>query len=75
MNRREALMALMALPATARLSRATVSSTDVIVIESDEILSEEQVNNIIRSVQPAFPENKIVLMDKGFHLKIAERSQ
>ena len=74
MNRREAMAALMALPATARISRAVVKPTDVIVIESDEILSANQILNLTTTLQQVWPQQKILVLDRHLRLKIVDGS-
>lgn len=74
MNRREALQALMALPATATVSLAAVSPTDVIVIHSDEHVSAEGVAHIQAAMQQVWPNNKCVVLDKGHRLSIARNA-
>lgn len=72
MNRREAIAALMGLPAATRITRAAVTPTDVIVIESDGTLTEEGVVNIHRAIKAVWPDNRVAVLDGGLKLKIAE---
>lgn len=72
MNRREAISALMGLPASARITRAAVTSTDVIVVESDALLAEHQHAYIRQVMNDVWPSNKVVVLDGSLRLRIAE---
>lgn len=71
MNRREAIAALTALPATARLSVAKVSPDEVIVLECDDHLMQETADRIRYHMQQIWPDRKVVVLDKGMRLKLA----
>lgn len=71
MNRRDALKALMSLPATASLSVAKVQPDDVIVVECDDPVSRETAARIERDVGQAWPGRKVIVVSGGLHLKIA----
>lgn len=71
MNRREAIAALMALPASATLTRAEVKADDVIVVESTQFLNDDEMQTIHRQIQIAFPGRRVVVLDHGLTLKIA----
>lgn len=72
MDRREALKALVSLPATARISVAQLKPDDVIVIESDEILSQNEMAEIREQVQRVWPGRKAIVLSKPLRLKVAE---
>lgn len=72
MNRRDAMKALMSLPATATVTRSAVQPNDVIVIESDDVLSCAGRADIANAVRQVWPNNKVVVLDKGLRMKIAE---
>ncbi len=74
MNRREALAALLALPATATLSQAQVGPSDVIVLECDDHLSEEARANISQTLLMVWPGRKIVVLGNGMKIKIARET-
>lgn len=75
MNRREAIAALLALPAaTTRITRAAVAPTDVIVIETEQLLAETDRDGIRRAMKYSWPHNEVVVLDGGLKLKIAETS-
>lgn len=74
MNRREALAALVSLPASATVTRAAVTPLDVIVIESDEILSSDQIERIEYATKQVWPDNKVVVLSRGMRLKIARQA-
>lgn len=71
MNRREAIAALMALPATARISVADVKPNDVIVIELDEHITQNAADVLSIRVGQVWPGRKCVVLGKGMRLKIA----
>lgn len=74
MNRRDALAALISLPAVARISVAQVKPDDVIVFECDEHLPEEGIKRIKDVAEGVWPGRKVVVLDKGLHLKIVNGS-
>lgn len=71
MNRRDALKALVALPAVASVSVADVRPEDVVVIESDLMVSDASRRNIETLVRQAFPDRRCVVLDGGLHMRIA----
>lgn len=73
MNRREALQALVALPAVKSIAVADVKPTDVIVIECDEHISNDTAERIRQHVRSLWPneDRKVLVLDAGMHLKIA----
>jgi hypothetical protein len=70
MNRREALAALVSLPATARISVAQLKPDDVIVIECAERLTRENLERLERTAQSVWPGRKVAVLAKGFTLKV-----
>jgi hypothetical protein len=72
MNRRDAMKALMALPATATITRAAVKPSDVIVIECDQFLSSDICDHIEKQMAIAFPGQKCVVLDRSLRMKIVE---
>lgn len=73
MNRREALAALMSLPAATRISVADLKPTDVIVIECEVSLSDEAASRIKSFAKGIWPEHKCVVLTDGLKLKVAPR--
>lgn len=75
MNRREALAALMPLPAAVRISVAKLKPNDVIVVECDEYLTAETAARIRQHLHEfVWPDHKIVVCEKGMHIKIASET-
>jgi len=72
MNRREALAALVSLPAVAKISVAPVKPTDVIVVECSEYLSLDQMARIKAELSEVWPGQQIVVLHKTLTLKIVE---
>lgn len=70
MNRREALATLISLPELKRISVANLKAEDVIVIESDAIMSLEQAKSIKASLSPIWPGRKIVILSDGLKMKV-----
>jgi hypothetical protein len=62
----------MALPPATRITAAPVKPTDVIVIECDEHISKAIAEHIKASIQPIWPGQKIIVLEKGLHLKVVE---
>lgn len=75
MNRREALQALVSLPAVARLSVAQLKPEDVIVVECDEHLPLEAIERIKEMTEKVWPCRKVVVFDKGLRMKIVAGSE
>ncbi len=71
MNRREALAALVALPATTRISVAQLKPEDVIVIECDRHLSHAEMEKIQTQLSHVWLGHKVVILDADLKLKIA----
>jgi hypothetical protein len=70
MKRREALAALMALPAATRITRAEVQTGDVIVFECPGYISDEAVARIRKCAETVWPDNRIAVLGDGMRLKI-----
>ena len=75
MNRRDAIKALVAMPAVVRISVAQLKPDDVIVLESDEHLGVEQLQAIKRQAEQVWPGRKIVVLEKGLRLKVMAASE
>jgi len=71
MNRREALQALIALPAVKSIAVATLQPADVIVIESDDSLSYDQIRGITEAMARVWPGQKVVVFERGLRMRIA----
>lgn len=74
MNLIKAIAALVALPATAKLSVAEVRPTDVLVVECDHYLSMEEMHQIKSSMELVWPGRKVAVFGKGLRLKITQES-
>jgi len=70
MNRRDALAALVALPALTRIATAQVAPTDVIVVEVDAILSQEVARRMQLTLGQVWPGRQVVVLPKGMTLKV-----
>jgi hypothetical protein len=70
MTREEAIQALTALPAVARISRADVTLTSVIIVECDEPLTLQARTIIQEQLQKVWPNNRCVVLDQGYRLKV-----
>jgi hypothetical protein len=69
-TRREAVQALIGLPAVTRISRVEVKATDVIVCECDECLSAEGGERILETLAAIWPNQKVVICVKGVRIKL-----
>ena len=74
MNRRDAIRVVMAMPAVAAISRASLQPTDVIVVECQQRLSENSRANIARHLQQVWPGQKCVVLDEGMTLKVVPQA-
>ena len=74
MNRREALLALLALPPTARITRAEVKPDDVIVVETNEHITADAADVIAIRMRQVWPDHKCVVLSRGLTLKVVPRS-
>lgn len=74
MNRREAIAALMALPATPTITRANVQPDDVIVIECPGRIPMEAAERIQKVAEQAWPGRKVLVLSDGLTVKIVRAS-
>lgn len=74
MNRRDALKLLTALPMVKSIEVANVAPNDVIVVESDDYISDHGRDNIRRSIELVWPNRKIVVFDKGLRMRIVREA-
>ncbi len=70
MNRREALAALVALPATTRISVAQLKPDDVIVIECDQVMSMDEMARIRQMTRNVWPQRPCVVLGAGMRMKV-----
>ncbi len=70
MNRRDALAALVSLPALTRITSGPVAPTDVIVVECAGLLSCEQRARIQATLREVWPGRRIVVCDGGTRIKV-----
>lgn len=70
MDRREALKALVSLPAVARISVAELKPDDVIVMECDGPVSAEAVKRIKETTEAVWPGRKVVVLSDGLSMKV-----
>lgn len=75
MDRRDAIKALVSLPAVARISVAELKPDDVLVVECDNLLSREHAEHIEEHMGRIWPGRKVVVFDGGLRLKIVPGSQ
>lgn len=71
MNRRQAVAALMALPATSTITRAALKPRDVIVIECPGPISMETAERLRAYLKEVWPEHRCIVMGDGMKLRIA----
>jgi hypothetical protein len=70
MDRREAIAALVSMPALKALAVAEVKPTDVIVAECEGQLSIDAVEELQARLQQIWPGRKVVVCDEGIRLKV-----
>lgn len=70
MNRREAIAALVALPAVTRISVADLKPNDVLVIETELRLNPEQAARIRETMEQVWPGRKCAVLSDGMKLKV-----
>jgi hypothetical protein len=70
MNRRDAIAALVALPAVTRIAVADLKPSDVLVIEASGYVSAEATARIEATMAQVWPGRKVVLLDVGLTLKV-----
>jgi len=72
-NRRELFGALAGLPFVKTVEIARLQADDVVVIESDDYISEQGRQNIKAACAQVFgPDRKVVVMDRGLRLKVVK---
>lgn len=59
------------LPTAASVARADVGPTDIVVVTVPEILSSEQARYLKTALADVWPDNKVVVLDRGITIKIA----
>jgi len=74
MNRREAIAALVALPASVSISKTEVTSADTIVVECDQFLSNQETQRMDEILKSVWPTSKVVVLDRGIKLKVLRQS-
>lgn len=72
MTREDAIAALVSLPEVQRVSVASLKPTDVIVVNVSEYISMETADRMRAWLQQVWPDNKIVVLEKGVELRIAD---
>lgn len=75
MDRRDALKALVSLPAVARISVAELKPEDVLVVECDNLLCEADAERIKQTMETIWPGRKVAVFSEGMKLKIVPGSQ
>jgi hypothetical protein len=70
MNRREAIAALMTLPATARITAADVKPDDVLVIECPGLVSAAYRERVQQVLAQVWPGRKCLVLEGGMALKL-----
>jgi hypothetical protein len=74
MNRRELLQSVLAIPAVKSIAVAQIGPRDVIVIESDELISEFARERITETLKQVWPDNKAVVLSGGLRMRIAREA-
>jgi len=76
MNRREALAALVAIPAVERIVKVgDLKPDDVIVVECDQVVSPEAANRMEHYMSQIWENRKIVVLGQGIRVKVMPGSQ
>jgi hypothetical protein len=70
MSRLDAWKARLSAKTLPTVSVASLQPTDVIVIETDEQLSEQDRVHILGVAQEVWPRHKVVILDEGMKLKV-----
>ncbi len=70
LSRRDAIKAVMAMPSVATISRASLKPTDVIVLESEDYISQHTCELIQAQVKQVWPDHKCIVLDKGLRLRV-----
>lgn len=71
MNRREAIAALVSLPATTQISVATLRQNDVLVVTCPGMISDQSAHHIEEMVRNVWPQHKVLVLTCGLTLSIA----
>ncbi len=72
MNRRDAMKALMGLPALSAISVAQVSQGDVIVLETDSYMSQSHKAECGHKLKEIWPGCRAIVLDGGMKLKVVK---
>ena len=72
MKRRDAIRAVMAMPAVTSIAVAKVEPDDVIVLECDHALSAETAERIQQYASQVWPGRKIIVLGDGLKMRIAK---
>lgn len=72
MNRRDAIRALMALPAVKTIEVSQLQPNDIIVINCEDVLSQTQIQNIQDAMKLVWPNNKIAVLDRGLSMRVVK---
>jgi hypothetical protein len=70
LNRRDALAALVSLPALTRITSGPVAPTDVIVVECAGRLTCEHRARVEATLRDVWPGRRIVVCDDGMRIKV-----
>lgn len=70
MNRREAISALIALPAVTRISKAELKPNDVIVVEVQGHISQATAAYITDKFEQIWPGHKCVVLSEGMTMRL-----
>jgi hypothetical protein len=70
MHRRDAIRALMALPAATTITRASLRPGDVVVIECQQQLTPATAVHIRDTLKQIWPDHKVLVIDSGVRLRI-----
>ena len=71
MNRRDAIRAVMAMPAVTSIAVAKVEPDDVIVLECEDSITPEYGQMLKKQALEVWPGRKIVVLSGGLKLRIA----
>jgi hypothetical protein len=75
MNRREAIRAVMAMPAVTRIGKAALEPKDVIVVECDCTLPLRAKEQITDSLARVWPGHHALICDGGLRLKVVRGAE
>jgi len=70
MNRRDAIAALMSIPALSSIQSVCMATDDVIVLEVERHLSSQERQNIEAQVSQLWPGRRVVVLDGGMKIKV-----